>query len=194
MTRETEPQKDDAGERGPHEEREELEELEAAETEPQADQRELLEERLKRAMADMANFRKRQFKDLEDARRRTLEGLATELLPVVDNFYLALEAHDQQQSLDQQQGDEPPDGHALAEGVKMVRSLLLGVLERHGLVEIPAEGQEFDPRRHEAVGVDEESDVEPNRITKVVQRGYALGDRVLRASRVIVSGQDESER
>lgn len=147
-----------------------------------ADDKDAVETRLRRAMADLANFRRRQAKELDDARKRAIETLAVELLPVVDNFHLAL---------DSAEGADDPA--AVLEGVELVRTMLIGVLERHGLTEIRAQGTRFDPMRHEAIGVDAETTAEPGVVTKVVQRGYTLGERVVRASRVLVSGPVEAQ-
>jgi len=150
------------------------------------DERERLEAQLRRAMADLANLRKRQAKELVDARVRAIEALTAEILPVLDNFHLALGATDSQLA---EAGEFDPN--AIVEGLQMVRAMLEGVLERHGLSEIPAEAAVFDPNVHEAVGVDSETAVAPGTITKVVQRGYRVGDRVLRPSRVIVAGEPQ---
>jgi len=160
-------------------------EQEPAAATPPEEQRDRLADQLKRAMADLQNIRKRHLKEMEDARRRGIEGLTAELLPVLDNFHLALAAHEQQG-----QGDE----QAMVEGVKMVRSMLQGVLERHGLAEIPALGVEFDPNVHDAVGMDEAADMEPGHVARVMQIGYTMGDRVIRPSKVIVAGAAEGER
>ena len=139
-----------------------------------------LELQLRRAMADLANLRKRQSKDLQDARQRAVESLAAQILPVLDNFHLALGAAE---------GGRPGDVSSMVEGLNMVRGMLEGVLAGQGLTEIPAEGADFDPNLHEAVGVDNDSDAEPGVITKVMQRGYRIHDKVLRASRVLVKGE-----
>lgn len=144
------------------------------------------EAQLQRAMADLANLRKRMQRDVEDARRRAIEALAAELLPVLDNFHLALGVKDQQEA-----GQGTFDAQAIVDGLRMVKSLLESVLERHGLSEIRADGADFDPNLHEAVGVDADSDAEPGRITQVMLPGYRLGDKVLRASRVIVRGDTD---
>jgi molecular chaperone GrpE len=144
-----------------------------------------LESQLRRSMADLANLRKRMHKEVDDARRRAVEGMSTELLPVLDNFHLALGVTD---------GDAGAyDPATVVEGMRMVKSLLESVLERHGLKEITAQGQPFDPNRHEAVGVDTESDCDEGVVTQIVQRGYTIGDKVLRATRVLVRGSTEED-
>lgn len=142
------------------------------------DERDNLEQQLQRTLADTANMRRRQRQELEDGRRRTLEGLTQELLPVLDTFSMALSAAD----------NDAVDGKSIVEGVKMVRTLLASVLERHGLVEIPAEGKMFDPLRHEAVAVEPDESQPEGTILRVLQTGYMVGDRVVRHSRVVVAG------
>ncbi len=144
------------------------------------------EAKLRRAMADLANIRKRHATELGEARSRAIEVLTAELLPVLDNFYLALQAQDNATELSD-------DVKMMFEGLKMVRSLFEGTLERHGLAEIPTAGATFDPNVHEAVGVDTESDAAPGTITSVMQRGYRFNDKILRASRVIVAGEPAAD-
>lgn len=141
--------------------------------------RDRVEAQLQRAMADLSNVRKRHAKDVDDVRSRVVEGLAQELLPVLDGFGLALSAHEQQRASDGQ--------GSLVDGLRMVKALLTSVLERHGMIEIQAEGAAFDPNRHEAVGLVPTFDQEPGRVAKVLQRGYAIGDKVIRPTRVLVT-------
>lgn len=138
-----------------------------------------LEVQLQRALADLQNVRRRQRQEIDDSRQRVLEGLAQELLPVLDTFAMALVAYDAQ--------DGSADPKALVDGVRMVRGMLTGALERHGLSEIRAAGA-FDPSRHEAVAVEPSGAVPEGHIVRVLQAGYQLGDRVVRPSRVVVAG------
>jgi molecular chaperone GrpE len=123
-------------------------------------------------------MRRRQKQEMDDNRRRVLEGLTQELLPVLDTFTMALAAAE----------SEATDPKTLVEGVRLVRTMLSGVLEHHGLVEIPATGQTFDPLRHEAVAVEPALGVPEGQVLRVLQTGYLLGDRVVRHSRVVVAG------
>ena len=98
-------------------------------------ERDQLDQKLQRAMADTQNIRRRQRQEMDDSRRRVLEGLTQELLPVLDSFGLALKAYDGDAPADGG-GDEAPadksgDTAALVEGVRMVQTLLSGALERH---------------------------------------------------------------
>ena len=143
-----------------------------------------LEEQLQRTLADAQNMRRRAQKEAEDARRRILEGFTQELLPVLDNFQLALQAWDGQTA-----GADPS---ALVQGVRMVQTLLRSALERHGLQEINAGDQPFDPARHEAVAVEAKDGVDEGRVLKVLMPGYLMTDRVLRHAKVVVSGKPKS--
>ena len=146
-------------------------------------ERDHLEQQLQRAMADTQNIRRRQRQEMDDSRRRVLEGMTQELLPVLDSFGLAVQAYDNAKA-------DGNDGatSGLVEGVRMVQTLLSGALERHGLQEIPAIGLPFDPARHEALGVEPRDGIPENQVVRVVQTGYLLGDHVVRHSKVIVAG------
>lgn len=153
------------------------------------EERDLLEQKLQRAMADTQNIRRRQKQEMDDSRRRTIEGITQELLPVLDSFALALQAYDT--ASEEGQSEQATSG--LVEGVRMVQTLLSGALERHGLQEIPAIGQAFDPARHEALGVEPNDEVAENQVLRVVQTGYMLGEHVVRHSKVIVAGPSPKE-
>ncbi|MBX3464671.1 MAG: nucleotide exchange factor GrpE [Planctomycetes bacterium] len=146
------------------------------------EERDNLEQQLQRTLADTANMRRRQKQEMDDNRRRVLEGLTQELLPVLDTFTMALAAADQ----------DTTDPKVLIDGVRLVRTMLSGVLEHHGLVEIPAQGLPFDPLRHEAVAVEAAAGTPEGQVVRVLQTGYLLGDRVVRHSRVVVAGPDPS--
>lgn len=147
-------------------------------------ERDLLEQKLQRAMADTQNIRRRQRQEMDDSRRRVVEGMTQELLPVLDSFALALQAYDTAA----EDGGSEQATSGLVEGVRMVQTLLNGALERHGLQEIAATGKPFDPARHEALGVEPNGDAEENQVLRVVQTGYLLGEHVVRHSKVIVAG------
>jgi len=151
-------------------------------------ERDSLQDQLKRSLADLANVRRRHVKEMEQVRGVATEALAAELLPVLDNFNLALEAHEQHVAAEGQ-----PEAHALLEGLRMVRGLLESTLHRHGLREISGHGEPFDPNVHEAVGIDTAADVTPGHVARVLQRGYYLGDKILRPSRVLVRDQKDAD-
>jgi molecular chaperone GrpE len=132
-----------------------------------------LEDKVRRLLADAANMRRRAAEEAQRTREAMLGRILQELLPVLDAFRLAL--------------DSPGDRQALLEGVRMVHGMLEDLLYRHGVEPIPAEGQPFDPRLHEAMGVEDRADLSANTVVSVQQTGYRIGDLILRPARVIVS-------
>ena len=128
---------------------------------------------LKRVAADFENYRKRVARDQEGLVARAHERLVKELLPVLDDLERALEAAAQHEEA------------KLEEGVRLVHRELLEALAREGLVEVETGGQ-FDPHVHEAL-LSQPSEQEDGSVVEVLQKGYRLGDRVLRPARVVVS-------
>ncbi len=128
---------------------------------------------LKRVAADFENYRKRVARDQEGLVARAHERLVKELLPVLDDLARALEAAAQHEEA------------KLEEGVRLVHRELVEALAREGLVEVETDGQ-FDPHVHEAL-VSQPSEQEDGSVIEVLQKGYRLGDRVLRPARVVVS-------
>jgi len=105
---------------------------------------------------------------------------------VLDTFGMALAAYDAQSE------EDAADSKALVEGVRMVRTMLSGVLEHHGLQEIRSSGP-FDPNHHEAMAMEPSNEVPDGHIVRVMLTGYLLGDRVVRHSRVVVAGMPAIE-
>jgi len=128
---------------------------------------------LKRVAADFENYRKRVARDQEGLVARAHERLVKELLPVLDDLERAVEAAAQHEEA------------KLEEGVRLVHRELVEALAREGLVEVETDGQ-FDPHVHEAL-VSQPSEQEDGSVIDVLQKGYRLGDRVLRPARVVVS-------
>jgi molecular chaperone GrpE len=128
---------------------------------------------LKRVAAEFDNFRKRVARDQESLVIRATERLVKELLPVLDDLERALQAAEQHEEA------------KLEEGVRLVHRQLAESLRREGLEEIPTDGK-FDPHVHEAL-LSQPSEDEEGTIVEVLQKGYRLGDRVLRPARVIVA-------
>jgi molecular chaperone GrpE len=127
-----------------------------------------------RAMADADNARKRAQADIALARKFAAERIVEDLLPVLDSLEAAL-------------GQENADVEATRAGVEVTRKQLSGALERAGVSPVSAEpGQRFDPHRHQAMAA-VESDQEPNTIAGVLQKGYALHERVVRPALVTVA-------
>lgn len=129
-----------------------------------------------RTLADFQNYRRRQHEEMERQRGLLLESVMTELLPILDNFERALQAAEATREL------EP-----LIEGVRMTERQIKAVLARYDIHPIVALGQPFDPNLHEAIQRVETVDHEDGIVIDEVERGYRLGERVLRPSRVIVA-------
>jgi molecular chaperone GrpE len=127
----------------------------------------------RRAQADFENYRKRAAREAAAAGERAKSGLVRELLPIVDNLERAIASA------------EEGEQH-LAEGVRLVHSELIAVLERNGVEQFNPEGDRFDPAEHEALSV--RDDGEPGMVLDVVEKGYRANGTVLRPARVVVSG------
>lgn len=127
-----------------------------------------------RLAADFDNYRKRVAREHTELTKRANERLLNELLPVLDDLERALEAAAEHQEA------------KLEEGVKLVHQSLSALLTRHGLTEIEAEGA-FDPHVHEALLTQPGEGAEEGSVLQVLQKGYRLGERVLRPARVIVA-------
>jgi molecular chaperone GrpE len=136
-------------------------------------ERDELFDRLQRLAAEFDNFRKRSAREAAVTIERANERLVKELLPVLDDLARALEAAAEHEEA------------KLEEGVRLVHRSLAGLLAREGLAEIDTEGQ-FDPHVHEAL-LSQPSDADEGAVIEVVQKGYTLGDKVLRPARVVVS-------
>jgi molecular chaperone GrpE len=128
-----------------------------------------------RTQADFENWRKRAAKEAAAAGERAKSGLVRELLPVVDNLERALASA------------EESEQH-LAEGVRLVHSELLAVLERNGVEQFDPEGEKFDPEVHEALSTREADGAKAGLVLDVVEKGYKANGTVLRPARVVVSG------
>jgi molecular chaperone GrpE len=126
-----------------------------------------------RIQADFENYRKRVARETAAAGERARSGLVRELLPIVDNLERALASA------------EEGEQH-LAEGVRLVHSELIAVLERNGVEQFDPAGDKFDPSEHEALSV--RADGEPGLVLEVVERGYRSNGTILRPARVVVSG------
>ncbi len=127
-----------------------------------------------RVQADFDNFRKRAAREQERLVAHAHERLVRELLPVLDDLERTLEAAERHEEA------------ALVEGVRLVEQSLRKALEKEGLVEIETSAG-FDPHVHEALLAQPREGAEPGSVVEVVQRGYRLGDRVVRPARVIVA-------
>jgi len=133
-----------------------------------------LEDKLLRVAADFENYKKRAARERAEYVTHANERLVKELLPILDDLERALVAATEHQEA------------ALEDGVRLVHRALAGLLERNGLREIETAGA-FDPHVHEAL-LSQPSDAEEGSVIDVVQKGYRLGDRVVRPARVVVAG------
>jgi len=133
---------------------------------------------LKRLAAEFENYRKRTARDQASLVARAAERLVKELLPVLDDLERALVAADEHEEA------------KLEDGVRLVHRSLADALRREGLEEIPAEGA-FDPHVHEAL-LSQPSEAVEGTVIEVLQKGYRLGDRVLRPARVVVAAPKEA--
>jgi molecular chaperone GrpE len=129
-----------------------------------------------RTRADFENYRKRAAREAAGAKERGIAKLALELLPTVDDLDRALAATD---------GHE--DSDTLASGVKLVHAGVISALARVGIEPFSPVGERFDPQHHEAVAQQPAEGAEPGTIIEVYQRGYRLGESVLRPARVVVA-------
>lgn len=128
-----------------------------------------------RSVAELENIRKRAARDVEQAHRFGLEKLAQELVPVKDSLDLAVE------------NAGKVDASALIAGQEATQRLLTKAFDKLGIEELNPVGQPFDADLHEAMVAQESTTAEPGSVLAVVQRGYTLNGRLVRAARVIVA-------
>jgi molecular chaperone GrpE len=131
-----------------------------------------MEDRFKRALADLDNYRKRSARELERLVTERGDAVLRDWLEVVDGVERAL----------QQTADTP-----LYDGLRAVLQHMDAVLERHGVRRIGERGEPFDPNRHEAVDVRETDEAPDRTVVEVLRSGYARGERVLRPAQVVVA-------
>ena len=131
-----------------------------------------MEDRFKRAAADLDNYRKRAAREIERVVAERSDGVLLEWLEVVDGLDRALA--------------QKPDG-PLYEGLRAVLDQIETILERQGVRRIGAPGEPFDPSRHEAVEVRETDDAADHAVAEVLRSGFARGDRILRPAQVVVA-------
>jgi molecular chaperone GrpE len=135
---------------------------------------------LQRVQADFENYRKRAAREQERLVAHAHERLVRELLPILDDLERALEAAERHEEAQ------------LVEGVRLVEQSLRRALAKEGLKEISTDGP-FDPHVHEALLTQPSDEAEPGSVVEVVQRGYRLGDKVVRPARVVVAAAPASE-
>ncbi len=131
---------------------------------------------LRRLQAEFDNYRKRMLREQTNRIASASQALVAKLLPVLDNFELAVSAAEQSRDFDR-----------MVKGVEMVFGQLKEVLDNEGLVSIEAEGKPFDPERHEAVVAVEQDGAEAGSVVDVIRKGYEFNGRVLRPAMVKVA-------
>jgi len=131
-----------------------------------------------RYRAEMENFRRRAERDVANAHKFGTEKLLTDLLPIVDSMVRGLESPE----------SHDPHAKSMREGIGLTLDLLHKTLSKHGVKILdPKPGEPFNPEFHEAMSAVKDPNAKPNTIVQVVQKGYELNGRVLRAAMVIVA-------
>jgi molecular chaperone GrpE len=147
-------------------------------------------DRMLRIAAEFENWKKRSRKEQADAVAQAREGVLKDMLEVVDNLERATGAHGQ--ATGKGAGAGVVDGAAVLKGVDLVLRLLHQKLERHDVRPFEAHGQAFDPRVHEAISRVESADVPAGSVAGELQKGYKVGERLLRPALVSVSSGPKS--
>jgi molecular chaperone GrpE len=142
-----------------------------------------------RTQADFENYRRRATKEAAAAQARGVIKLAKELLPAVDDLDRALAAAEAAAAAAPQGTATAPDGadNPLVAGIKLVHADMVAALARVGIEGFSPVGERFDPQYHEAVAQMPVEGAEPGMIVEVYQRGYTLGDSIIRPARVVVA-------
>ena len=135
-----------------------------------------------RAIADADNARKRAQGEIDKARKFALEKFAGELLPVADNLERALQVAD------------PEDAaiKPIMDGVEMTLKSFFSTIEKFGMTVIDPQGQPFNPEKHQAMSMQENTELPPNTVMAVMQKGYEINGRLLRPAMVLVTREPEA--
>ena len=132
-----------------------------------------------RAQAEVQNLQRRTARDVQNAHKYALEKFLRNLLPIVDSLEKAVEAAEQAAASE----DDP-----MLEGVQLCNKLLVDLLAREGIEAIDPVGEPFDPNEQQAISIVDNPEMEPNSVSAVVQKGYRLNGRLVRAAMVMVTG------
>lgn len=130
-----------------------------------------------RALADLENYKKRTKREVDEASLAAVQKLLPAFLPTMDNLERALEVSGPGSSVDQ-----------LVRGIQMVRDEFMTALRKHGIEPVPSVGAPFDPTIHDALQQVDSPDHAPGVVVREFERGYRLGDRLIRPARVIIAG------
>ncbi|CAN5147326.1 hypothetical protein BH18ACT12_BH18ACT12_22460 [soil metagenome] len=162
-------------------------------------ERDALFNRLQRLAAEFDNFRKRSAREQAAFAERANERLVKDLIPILDDLGRALEAASEAAKRPVRDSgpaegvranqEVPSASNEVLEGVRLVHRSLSDLLTKQGLAEIETDGK-FDPHVHEAL-LSQPSEAEEGSVIEVVQKGYKLGDKVLRPARVVVASAPE---
>lgn len=145
-------------------------------------ERDDLKDKLLRTLADMENLRRRTEREIADAKAYAVTSFARDMLGSADNLRRALESLPETA-----RAAEEPALKGLIEGVDLTERDLLKTLERHGVRKIDPQGEKFDPNMHQAMFEAPDPEIAKGLVSKVVQSGYKIGERVLRPALVGIS-------
>ena len=161
-----------------------LEQAELANTE--------LKDKLLRAMAETENLRRRTDREMKDLRKYAITDFARDILSVADNLKRAITAAE---SINpgKTEGDIEADTAQMLEGILLTEKQLISTLEKYGITEIDALGEKLDPNKHQAMVQIEEPEEVPGTIVQVMQAGYLIHDRLLRAAMVGVAKHPDKD-
>lgn len=134
-------------------------------------------EQLLRTSADLDNYKKRAARERQEAIKFANEGLLEKLIPILDNFEMALAAANAPNTSVQ----------SLQSGISMIQQQLKAALADAGLQEIEANGKPFDPNLHEAIAQQETADAPEGQVIQQVRKGYKLRERLLRPASVVIA-------
>ena len=140
------------------------------------EQKEQLQDQLLRKVAEFDNYKKRTDREFFDRMQNANEKLIIELLPVLDDMKRALDHAKQSKEVE-----------SLLEGTELIQKKMIAIIEKQGVEELPAEGDEFDPDKHDALMQIDKENVESGRIIEEHLKGYTLNGKVIRHSQVIVA-------
>ena len=140
-----------------------------------------LKDQLLRSAAEFENLKRRTVRDVENAHKFGTEKLISDLFPVIDSLEKAIET-----------AQDVEGAEAIAEGVELSLKLFMDSLSRNGLSTVDPLGMPFDPSLHEALAVVPNENAEPNSIMEVIQKGFTLNERLVRAAKVLVVKEEKS--
>jgi molecular chaperone GrpE len=139
-------------------------------------------EKYMRTRAEMENFRKRKIKEIDDTRRHAKISTIEEIMPVMDQFQMAVSAMDGASDLE-----------TIKMGMKMIQTTFDRAFENLGMDKVPSVGLEFDPLSHEAISMEPSEETPSDHVIREWKSGYKIGDFLIRPASVVVSSGDQAE-